>query len=63
MKKWFKRWFEKKVVVLMTRYTSHHFEYFVGVAECRGVIYIVTTDRILRYSPDHDEFTTEIRIR
>jgi len=44
-----------RVIVLIT--TEHHYERYLGAVECRGALYIVTTDRIMRYDPERDQFT------
>lgn len=39
--------------------TARPGERFRGAVECRGLIYIITSDRILRYDPGREQFQVE----
>lgn len=43
-------------------FNAEPYERFVGAVQVRGVIYVISDQRILRYDPDRDQFTNEHRV-
>ncbi len=56
LRKWALSWF----VTILVR---DNYEQYVGAVSVRGVLYIITTDRVLRYDPERDQVTTETHVK
>ncbi len=56
LKKWALSWFVQIFV-------AERGERFVGACHCRGMIYVVTDCRILRYDPERDQVSMEAHTR
>lgn len=57
---WLRKWALSWFVTILVR---ERYEQYVGAVSVRGVLYIVTTDRVLRYDPERDQVTTETHVR
>lgn len=58
--RWLRNWWLARFTVLLTR---QDYEHFRGMCECRGILYIVTDCRIIRYDPEREQFSTEVYTR
>lgn len=56
----FRRWLAARLVTI---FTAEHGERFLAVVNCRGALYIITDNRILRYDPESGQLTTETYTR
>ena len=48
---------------MFTVFARQPYEQIVGGCNVRGVLYIITTDRIVRYDPERDQLTNESHTR
>ena len=57
-------WLRKAITArLMTIFVAERGERFITAISCRGVIYVITDYRLMRYDPDREEVTVEHYMR